>query len=79
MLLVPLLDAYTLVILGAVFASWMKMPPSHPIANLLRVLTEPLLAPIRQRLPAMGGIDFSPFVLFIAVRLVRGLVFSAGL
>ena len=76
MLLVLLLDAYTLVIFGAVIASWLQLPPSHPIANLLRVVTEPLLAPIRQRLPAMGGIDFSPLVLLIAVRLVRGIFLS---
>ena len=77
MLLVLLLDIYTLVILGAVIASWLQLPPSHPIANTLKVLTEPLLAPIRQRLPAMGGIDFSPLVLLLAVRLVRG-VFLSG-
>ena len=76
MLLVLLLDIYTLVILGAVIASWLQLPPSHPIANMLRALTEPVLAPIRQRLPAMGGIDFSPLVLLVAVRLVRGLFLS---
>ena len=76
MLLVLLLDAYTLVIFGAVIASWLQLPPAHPIASKLRVLTEPLLAPIRQRLPAMGGIDFSPLVLLIGVRLVRGIFLS---
>ena len=78
MLLVLLLDIYTLVIFGAVIASWVQLPPSHPIANMLRAATEPLLAPIRQALPAMGGLDFSPLVLFIAVRLVRR-VLLAGL
>ena len=76
MLLVLLLDIYTLVIFGAVIASWVQLPPSHPIANMLRALTEPALGPIRQRLPAVGGIDFSPLVLLIAVRLVRGVLLS---
>ena len=72
-LLVLLLEVYMLVIFGAVIASWLQLPPSHPIANVLRVLTEPLLAPIRQWLPATGGIDFAPLVLLIGVLLVRSM------
>lgn len=77
MLLVLLLDGYTLIIFGTVIISWIQLPPSHPIASFLHSVTEPLLGPIRQLLPAMGGIDFSPFVLLIAVRLVRGFLLSA--
>jgi YggT family protein len=40
-------------------------------------LTEPLLAPIRNILPPMGGFDFSPMVLLIAASLIRRLLFSA--
>mgnify|MGYP001493477330 CR=1 FL=1 len=36
--------------------------------------TEPMLAPIRNILPDMGMIDFSPFVLMILLALVRRLV-----
>ena len=70
-MLVLLLDLYTLVIFGAVIASWIQLPPTHPIANLLRAATEPVLAPIRQLLPATGGIDFSPLVLLVGVQLLR--------
>lgn len=35
-----------------------------------RILT-PLLRPIRRLLPPMGGIDFSPLVLLLAVYVVR--------
>ena len=34
-------------------------------------LTEPLLRPIRNILPAMGGIDISPILLLIAIRAVQ--------
>ena len=36
-------------------------------------LTEPALAPIRTVLPAVGGLDLSPLVLLLALRLLRGL------
>lgn len=71
MLLILLVDIYSLIVLGAVIISWMRLPPDHPIANWLYSMTEPLLAPIRQILPDMGGIDFSPLVLLFGVRLLR--------
>lgn len=79
MILVQLLDLYSLIVLGAVIISWIQLPPTHPIANFLRAMTEPLLAPIRQILPAMGGIDFSPMVLLIVVRMLRAMILSAAL
>ena len=34
-------------------------------------LTEPLLAPIRRRMPSSGGADFSPMVLLLGIWLLR--------
>ena len=78
MLLISLLDVYTLVGFGAVITSWVQLPPVHPIANFLHTVTEPLLGPIRQVLPDMGGLDLSPMVLLLAVRLVRGALLSVA-
>ncbi len=41
-------------------------------------LTEPLLAPIRNRLPQSGGIDFSPMVLLFGM-LILGQILQAAL
>ncbi len=76
MFLVSLLDLYSLLVFGAVITSWVQLPPDHPIANFFHRVTEPLLEPIRQFLPDMGGLDLSPMVLLLAVRLLRGLLFS---
>jgi YggT family protein len=37
-------------------------------------LTEPVLTPIRRVLPSVGGLDFSPMVLLLGVRLLCRLV-----
>ncbi len=34
-------------------------------------LTEPLLKPVRNMLPAMGGIDISPIIVLILIRAVQ--------
>ena len=76
-MLIGLLDIYTYIVIGAVIASWIQLPPDNPIGNFLYSMTEPLLAPIRSVLPDMGGIDFSPLVLLFAVRMLRGILLSA--
>lgn len=42
-----------------------------PIDYLLHQLTEPLMAPIRRILPAMGGIDFSAMVVILILYLLN--------
>ncbi len=72
MLLVRLIDLYSLVVLGTVICSWIQLPPHHPVAQILKTLTEPALAPIRKLLPPMSGLDFSPMVLILGLQLVKG-------
>ncbi|MEE3201861.1 MAG: YggT family protein [Acidobacteriota bacterium] len=76
MLLIQLLDIYSLIVFGSVIISWIQLPPDNPIVNFLHSMTEPLLAPIRQIMPDMGGFDFSPLVLLFGIRLVRGTLIS---
>ena len=45
------------------------------IADVLFRLTEPVLRPIRNMLPAMGGIDISPLVLMIGLIFLEKLIY----
>ena len=57
--------------------SWVQASPYNPIVQFLYTTTEPILQPIRRRLPPMSGIDISPLVvLVIVVFLQRFLVRS---
>ncbi len=62
-----------------VILSWVN--PHAPIAPIVRALCDPLLSPFRRVLPAIGGIDLSPIVAFLALRIlvfvVETLVYSA--
>ena len=53
--------------------SWVSQGRS-PIDYVLTQLTEPLLAPIRRIIPAMGGLDFSVLVLFIGLQALNYLL-----
>ena len=72
-LFVSLIDVYSFVVLAAVVMSWVRADRRHPFVQLVYNLTEPAIAPIRRVVPPMGGLDFSPMILLLALRLLRGL------
>jgi YggT family protein len=56
-----------LVIARAVL-SWVSPDPFNPIVRFINNVTEPILYPIRSKLPVnLGGLDLSPIVVFMAI------------
>jgi YggT family protein len=43
----------------------------HPALQLIWQLTEPVMRPVRSVLPPMGGLDFSPILIFIGIQLLK--------
>lgn len=54
-----------------IVVSFLAPQSSHPAVEFVWELTEPVMAPLRQILPPMGGLDFSPIILFIALNVIR--------
>jgi YggT family protein len=73
-LLASLIELYSLVVLVAVILSWIRLDRHNPLAAIVYSLTEPVLAPIRNWLPPMGGLDLSPMVLLIGLQLLKNLL-----
>jgi YggT family protein len=73
--------ALTIAIFVRVLLSWVQVQLPLGLADFVFSATEPILGPIRRALPAMGGIDFSPFVAVILIQVVqtvlRGIVAGA--
>lgn len=74
-----LLDAYSLVVLGAVILSWIRLEPTNPLVRITSALTEPLLGPLRRVLPSFGGLDFSAMLLLFGIRMLRGALLTSGM
>jgi YggT family protein len=70
------LDAYSFVVLVSVIVSWLSLAEDNPIARVTRTLTEPVLAPIRRLLPTGAGLDISPMVLLLGIRLLKRVLLS---
>ncbi len=75
-----LLDTSFWIFIIAIFMqailSWFMPQQGNPITVLLADLTRPVLRPIRNMLPAMGGMDFSPIVALIALNFLQRLLIS---
>ncbi len=67
-LLELVLWAYFWLIIARAVLSWVNPDPSNPIVRFLYRVTEPVLRPIRHRLPLLaGGLDLSPMVVLLAI------------
>ncbi|MEO5773487.1 MAG: YggT family protein [Sphingomicrobium sp.] len=80
-----LLTILTWIIIGQVIMSWLfafnvlntSSQGVRAFANALERILDPLYRPIRRVLPDFGGIDFSPLVLLILIRIVKMLLAGA--
>jgi len=68
-----LLTIYTFIIIARALISWVNPDPYNSIVRFLYMATEPVLAPIRRRLP-MIGIDFSPIIVILAIVFIQNFV-----
>jgi len=58
-------------VLGMIVVSFLAPQSNHPAIEFVWQLTEPVMAPLRNFIPSMGGLDFSPIVLFIGINVIR--------
>ena len=58
--------------------SWMPHDPSNDIIRIIFKVTEPMLKPIREIIPATSiGIDISPFILLILLNIFESMALRA--
>lgn len=72
-----LLQAYFWIIVARAVLSWVSPDPFNPIVRFLYRVTEPVLRPIRHRLPTLSmGIDLSPMVVILAIFFLDSFLIS---
>ena len=66
-----LVNIYFFVLLAMIILSWVAPGSNHPAIYLLYQITEPVMAPLRKLLPPMGGLDFSPILVFVLINVIQ--------
>jgi YggT family protein len=75
-------DLYIYILIAAAVLSWLvafnvvntRNQVVAMIGDFLYRITEPLLRPIRNMLPSLGGIDVSPVVLILIIILIKDII-----
>jgi YggT family protein len=78
-LVMLLLQMYFFFLFVQAILSWVGPGVSNPAANILWSLDEPILRPIRRVVPAFSGLDFSPLVGMVLIRLIMMFVPLPGI
>jgi len=84
-LLETIINIYIWLLIGSAVLSWLiafnvvntRNPIVHSVGDFLYRVTEPLLRPIRNMLPNLGGIDVSPVILIIGLLFLERFIFWA--
>jgi YggT family protein len=72
------ITAYIWIIIARALLSWVNPDPYNPIVRFLYRVTEPVLRPIRYRLPTLSmGLDLSPLVLILVLTFLDWFVVSS--
>ena len=78
-----LVNIYFFALLAMIILSWIAPSSKNAAVFLLYQITEPVMAPLRKIIPSMGGLDFSPILVFIVINVIqialRHIANSAGL
>lgn len=57
-------------VIAIVVVSWVAPQSNHPAIALIAQLTEPVMRPVRNVVPSMGGLDLSPIVVFLILNVL---------
>jgi len=75
-----IIKIYYYAILASIIMSFVMMfsgsTNPHPLLLLVWQLTEPVMAPVRKIIPSMGGLDFSPIFIFIAIQIIQNFILT---
>lgn len=70
------LKIFFFALIVSVILSWVAPDSHNPGAELVNQICEPALAPFRRILPNLGGLDISPILAFLVLKLLDMLVIN---
>jgi YggT family protein len=72
MLLYYLLEILKWLIIARALMSWFVSPYSNnPVARVIRTATDPILRPLSELIPPLGGMDITPLIAFFVIHLTQ--------
>jgi YggT family protein len=57
-------------VIAVVVVSWIAPQSNHPAIQLVAQITEPVMRPVRNVMPSLGGLDLSPIIVFLILNVI---------
>jgi YggT family protein len=81
-IILMILDLYVWLLIASTILSWLiafnvvntRNQFVSAVAEFLYRITEPVLGPIRRRLPGLGGLDISPIILILIIMFIQRVI-----
>ena len=81
-IVIIVLDLYVWLLIASAILSWLiafnvvntRNQVVSAVAEFLYRITEPVLAPIRNFLPSLGGLDISPIILILLIMFIERVI-----
>jgi YggT family protein len=81
-IVIIVLDLYVWLLIASAILSWLiafnvvntRNQFVSAVAEFLYRITEPVLAPIRNLLPSLGGLDISPIILILLIMFIERVI-----
>jgi len=70
-------DALNIILIIRIILSWLPHNRYHPIIKFIYDITEPILKPFRNMIGPVQGIDLSPIIVFIILRVLQNIIISS--
>jgi len=71
MVLDTVLTLAMVVVIARAVLSWVSPDPRNPVVRIIIQLSEPMLFPVRRRVPYFAGIDFSPVIVLLIIMFLN--------
>lgn len=75
-ILLQIIDLLFYAVLIRVILSWINSPSSMYLNEIVYLMTEPMLGKIRRVIPPISGLDLSPVVAFILLKVLSIIILS---
>ncbi len=63
-----------MVIFIRVILSWFPHNPYNPLIKIIYQISNPILNPVRNIIPPIGGLDISPIVVIFIIQIIKNII-----
>ena len=66
-----------MIILIRIILSWFPHNPYNPLIKIIYQISNPILNPLQNIIPPIGGLDISPIIAIFIIQLIKNIILKS--